>query len=58
MLSRENIRQVDCPTCNAAKGQKCVYSGKGALKAMRIGKNHFARMQLAQATLEDEGLIE
>lgn len=48
-LSREDIRAVPCPVCGAAPGVRCVYSGKGAVKATRVGRNHYERMQAAQA---------
>jgi hypothetical protein len=47
-LSREDIRSVICPKCRAESTQPCSYSGKGSQKAMRLGRSHFARMQLAQ----------
>ena len=48
-LTRDDIRgMADCPNCGAEAGEPCVYHGKGSQKAMRLGKNHFERMQAAQ----------
>lgn len=44
---RTNCRRVHCPKCGAPENQFCVFTGKGAQKAMRIGRNHEARVSLA-----------
>lgn len=46
--------RVPCPKCGVAAGSPCQYSGKGAIKAMRIGRNHHDRMQAAQKKWNDE----
>lgn len=47
-LSREDIREVACPRCEAKPGEPCAHTGKGSQKANRVKRNHFERMQLAQ----------
>lgn len=50
--TRTQIRNaVDCPTCGAEMGEPCIYTGKGAEKSMRLGKNHDARFKAGQAAL-------
>lgn len=49
-LSRLDIRALaQCPTCGALPGLPCRYRGRGAAKAERLSRNHFERMQAAQA---------
>lgn len=50
--TRDEIRAVtDCPLCGASKGAACIYIGKGSARAMRLAKNHEARMWRAQDIL-------
>lgn len=50
-MTRDDIRRLaSCPLCGADIGVPCIYSGKGSEKAMRIGKNHAERMQVAQGS--------
>ena len=54
-LSRDEIREaVDCPECGEPAGLACLYEGSRALGRMLAGKNHFARMQAAQAKANSE----
>ena len=64
MLTKEDIRGVWCPVCDAAPGQKCYYMGKGASKKMRKGQSHHERMQEAQkfgptddAIIDDDDIV-
>lgn len=49
-LTREQIHGVRCPKCGANPGALCTGRGRGH-NAKSEGKNHLARMQLAQRTI-------
>ena len=42
----EEARSVACPKCGAAVGERCVYTGKGALKANARGRHHQERIDV------------
>ena len=54
MITREQIKEYECPTCGAGAGQQCVYMGRGAAKKMRQGSSHLLRMEAAQFALDEE----
>lgn len=48
-LSKADIRNgADCPTCGAKSGEPCTFTGKGAAKKMRQGRNHESRSWAVQ----------
>jgi len=58
-MTRQEIRQAECPFCHAAPRQKCYWAGRGARKKMRLGQSHFERMQAAQDLYDEiESLID
>lgn len=42
----DEARGVACPKCGATIGAACTYSGKGSVKAMRIGRSHQERIDV------------
>ena len=52
-------RRRACPACGSRASQPCAYTGKGAIKSMRLGKNHHQRQQVAQRALNhrDDNLL-
>jgi len=52
IITRADIRAAaDCPDCEAKAGEQCSFSGKGAVKKMKNGGNHRARMIKAQVMI-------